>query len=80
MTAGTAEVEFVPPQAVAAEFGEAAAEPAGRTDYMAVLAIRVRSLPAAVRCLSAVPALRVEPHRLIVPAAAAFNITLIFSA
>ena len=80
MTAGTAEVEFVPPQAVAAEFGEAAAEPAGRTDYMAVLAIRVRSLPAAVRCLSAVPALRVEPHRLIVPAAAAFNTTLIFSA
>ena len=79
MTAGTAEVELAPPPMVAAQFGEAAAEPAGRTEYMAALVIRVRSLSATARCLSAVPGLRVDPHRLIVPAAAAFNTTLVFS-
>ena len=79
IAAGTAEVELAPPTMVAAEFGEAAAEPAGRAEYMAALGIRVRSLREAVRMLGAIAGVRVEPQRLVVPAAAAFNTTLVFS-
>jgi len=77
--AGTAQVELAMPDAVAAEFGETAAQPAGRTEYMAALGIRVRSLPEAGQCLRSVPGLRVEPHRLVVPAGAAFNAAIAFS-
>jgi catechol 2,3-dioxygenase-like lactoylglutathione lyase family enzyme len=79
ITAGTAEVELVAPDAVAAEFGEAAAAPAGRTEYMAALGIRVRSLPAAAQQLRSVQGVHVEPHRLVVPAGGAFNTTIVFS-
>src|SRR5262249_33034446 len=44
MTAGAAQVELVAPNMIAAEFGEAAAEPAGRAEYMAALGLKVRSL------------------------------------
>jgi hypothetical protein len=64
---------------VAAEFGEAAEEPAGRTEYMAALVIRVRSLAEAAGWMRAAWGVRVEAHRLVVPAAAAFNTTLMFS-
>jgi Glyoxalase-like domain len=79
MAAGTAQVELVPPNIVAAEFGGAAAEPVGRTEYMAALEIRVRSLPEAAERLRAVPGVRAEPRRLVVPGAAAFNTTLMLS-
>jgi hypothetical protein len=79
IAAGTAEVELAPPTMVAAEFGEAAAEPAGRAEYMAVLGIKVRSLREAARMFGAIAGVRVEPQRLVVPAAAAFNTTLVFS-
>jgi len=79
MTAGTAQVELVPPNMVAAEFGEAAADPAGRDAYMAALEIRVRSLREAGQRLRAVPGVRTEPQRLVVPATAAFNTTIVFS-
>src|SRR5271157_5812099 len=79
MAAGTAQVELATPGAVAAEFGEAAAEPAGRAEYMAALGIRVRSLREAAQRLHAVPGVRVEPQRVLVPAAAAFNTVLVFS-
>jgi len=79
MAAGTARVELVTPDLVAAEFGEAAAEPAGRAEYMAALGIKVASLPEATRRLSTVPDILTEPHRLIVPASAAFNTTIVFS-
>jgi Glyoxalase-like domain len=79
MAAGTAQVELVPPNIVAAEFGGAAAEPVGRAEYMAALEIRVRSLPEAAERLRAVPSVRAEPRRLVVSAAAAFNTTLILS-
>src|SRR5438045_2525219 len=52
--AGNARVELSTPDALTAEFGEAAAEPAGRPEYMAALGIKVRSLPEARRCLRAV--------------------------
>jgi hypothetical protein len=79
MNAGIAQVELSTPDMVAAEFGETAARPAGRTEYMAALGIRVRSLHEAEQCLRSVPALRGEPHRLVVPAGAAFNTAIAFS-
>jgi Glyoxalase-like domain len=79
IAAGTAQVELVPPSAVIEEFGEAAAQPAGRAEYMAALAVRVGSLAAAAQRLRAVPGVRIEPHRVVVPAAAAFNTTLVFA-
>jgi hypothetical protein len=72
-------VELSTPDAVAAEFGEAAAEAAGRTEHMAALGIRVRSLHEAGQYLRSVPGLRVERHRLVVPAGAAFNTVIAFS-
>jgi glyoxalase-like protein len=79
MAAGTAQIELSPPGMVAAEFGEAAAEPAGRAEYMAALGIKVRSLPAAAQQLRSVQGVHVEPHRLVVSASAAFNTTIVFS-
>jgi len=76
---GAAQVELSMPDAVAAEFGAAAAEPAGRTEYMAALGIRVRSLAEIRQCLRSVAGLRVEPHRLVVPAGAAFNVAVVFT-
>jgi hypothetical protein len=79
MAAGTAQVEFAFPNMVAAEFGEAAAEPAGRAEYMAALVIRVRSLHETAQQLSRAPSVKADPRRLVVPAAAAFNTTIVFS-
>jgi Glyoxalase-like domain len=79
MTAGTAAVELALPKALADEFGEAAVEPAGRAEYMAVLGIKVRSLPEAAQQLHQVSGVRAEPRRLVVPAAVAFNTTVVFS-
>ena len=77
--AGAAQVELSTPDVIAAEFGDTAAEAASRTEYMAVLGIRIRSLPEAERCLRSFRGLRVEPQRLVVPADAAFNTTIVFS-
>jgi hypothetical protein len=79
LTAGTAQVELSTPDMIAAEFGETAAQPAGRAEYMAALEIRVRSLHEAKQCLRSAPGLGVESHRLVVPADAAFNTTIVFS-
>jgi hypothetical protein len=79
VAAGTAEVELTQPNTVAAEFGEAAAKPAGRAEYMAALGIRVRSLRDAAQRLSSVPGVRVEPRRVLVPASTAFNTAIVFS-
>jgi hypothetical protein len=79
MDAGTARVELATPHAVAAEFGMAAAQPAGRTEYMAALGIRVSSLSQTAERLRSVAGLRAEPNRLLVPASAAFNVAIAFS-
>jgi hypothetical protein len=79
MAAGTAQVELALPNIVAAEFGEVAAEPAGRAEYMAALEIKVRSLREAAQMLAAVAGVRVEPQGLVVPAASAFNTAIVFS-
>jgi hypothetical protein len=79
MAAGAAQVELALASTVAAEFGEAAAEPAGRAEYMAALEIKVRSLREAAQLLRTISGVRVEAQRLVVPATAAFNTTLVFS-
>jgi catechol 2,3-dioxygenase-like lactoylglutathione lyase family enzyme len=78
MTAGSAQVELTTPAAVAAEFGGAAPEPAGRAEHMAALGIKVMSLASAADPLRTIPGLRVEADRLVVPADAAFNTTIVF--
>lgn len=79
LRSGTAEVELLPADALAAEYGDAAAVAAGRRDYLAGLELKVASLAATAEQLRAVPGVQVEPHRVVVPAAAAFNATLVLS-
>jgi hypothetical protein len=56
----------------------AAPDPAGRTDFMAALVIRVASVPAVAQLLTSVRGLVVEPHRVTVPARSALNTTILF--
>jgi catechol 2,3-dioxygenase-like lactoylglutathione lyase family enzyme len=79
IVAGTARVELAAPEMVAGEFGEAAAEAARRAEYMAALGLKVASLAAAARQLRGVPGVRIEPHRVVVPAAAAFNTAILLT-
>ena len=80
LTAGAASVELASPRAIAAEFGDAAAEPAGRREYLVGLELKVDSLASATELLRGVPGLRIEPGRVVVPAGAAFNTMLAFCA
>jgi len=79
VAAGTARVELAPPAAVAEEFGEAVADPAGRSEYLAAAEFKVMSLSETARLLDATNGLRIEDRRVIVSAAAAFNATLVFT-
>ena len=67
------------PEAVVAEFGAAAADPAGRKEYLAALQVAVGSLAETTRQLGAIPGLQQQSQRVVLPAAAAFNTTLVFS-
>jgi Glyoxalase-like domain len=78
LAAGAAEVVLATPAAVAQEFGAAA--PAGRRDYLAGLQLKVESPEATAERLRAVPGVLIAPGRVVVPAAAAFNTTLVFAA
>jgi hypothetical protein len=60
------------------KLGDAAPDPAGRTDFMAALVIRVASPAAVASLLHGVPGLVVTPHRVTVPAKAAFNTAILF--
>lgn len=80
VAAGTARVELMPPQAVAAEFGAAAPEPSGRGEYLAAVEFAVGSLAATASALNGVTGLVTEQRRVVVPARAAFNTTLAFTA
>ena len=79
VAAGTARIQLTTPQAVAAEFGGAAADPAGRSEYLAAVEFAVTSLAETGQALRGIPGTAVEPHRLIVPARAAFNTTFVFA-
>jgi hypothetical protein len=76
---GMVQIELTPQKMVASEFGAAAPEPAGRPEYMAVLGIKVRSLHKTGQELHRVSGVIAEPGRLVVPAAVAFNTTIVFS-
>lgn len=80
VAAGTARVELMPPQAVAAEFGTAAADPSGRSEYLAALEFAVGSLAATAAALGGIAGIATGPNRVTVPAHAACNTTLAFSA
>ena len=74
-----ADRELAPRNTITAEFDEAAADPAGRAQHMAALEIKVRSLRDAGELVCALSGVRVEARRVIVPAAAVFNTTIVFS-
>lgn len=78
--AGTAQVELLRPGTVAAEFGDAAPDPAGRREYLAGLEFRVGSPPDTAARLRDAPGVRIETRRIVVSATAAANTTLVFSA
>ncbi len=80
VTAGTARVELATPAMVAAEFGDAAPLASGRAEYLAAAELNVASVAATAAYLRHVPGVRIEPTRVVVPASAAFNSTIIFSA
>ena len=79
VAAGSARVELMTPSAVAAKFGAAAAQPAGRAEYLAAAEFKVRSLRDTARRLSPPAGLQVDDRRVVVPAAAAFNTTIVFA-
>jgi hypothetical protein len=81
LSAGKPLVEVAPHAAVAAELGDAAPDPAGRGDHMALVALRVADLAATAALLAsrAIPFSEIR-GRLRVPASAAMNTTLDFQA
>jgi hypothetical protein len=79
MHAGAARVELMAPSAVAAEFGDSAADPAGRAEYIAAVELNVASLSNTAGRLREVEGVCIEPGRIVVPARAAFNATLVFT-
>jgi catechol 2,3-dioxygenase-like lactoylglutathione lyase family enzyme len=80
VAASAARVELLTPTAVAVEFGAAVADPAGRAEFLAAAEFTVRSLPETARLLGAIAGLQVDARRVVVPAAAACNATLVFAA
>ena len=67
------------PAAIAAEFGDAAADPSGRAEYIAAVELKVGSLARTAERLRGIAGVRVEKDRVVVPARAAFNATLVFT-
>ncbi|MGE0257266.1 MAG: VOC family protein [Alphaproteobacteria bacterium] len=78
--AGAARVELTTPAAIAAEFGDAAADPSGRAEYLAAVELKTASLARATARLRGVKGISIDNERIVVPARAAFNATLVFTA
>ncbi|HJS85776.1 MAG TPA: VOC family protein [Acetobacteraceae bacterium] len=81
LPAGLASFAVTTPTALAATFGDAAPDAAGRGTFMAALSLRVRSLAQAATALAAGGvAIHRGDRRIIVPASAAFGVALEFLA
>lgn len=80
LVAGAVQVDLMVPEMLMARYGNAAPDPAGRTDYMAGLSVRTASLSQAARVLQAaqIPGVKIESQRIIVPASKATNVVLEF--
>jgi hypothetical protein len=80
LAVGMARLDILTPEALAAEFGEAAPTGDGRAEFMAALTLRTRSLDATVAALEAggVAGFLREPGRVVVPASSAFGCVLEF--
>jgi hypothetical protein len=79
LAVGLSRVDIVPPAPLRAEFGTAAPNAGGRSEFMAALSLRTRSLEAAAAALQAGGvAARREPERIVVAAGDAFGVTLEF--
>jgi hypothetical protein len=79
IAAGAVRVELATPARLVEEFGAALADPAGRSEYLAAAEFVVTSLSETARLLRSVAGTMIEAHRVVVPAAAAFNTTLVFT-
>lgn len=79
LRAGTAVVELNAVAALGAEFGDAAADAAGRRDFLAGLELKVADLDKAKAVLREVRGVQIDAERVTVPAATAFNTTLVFA-
>ena len=82
LRAGTVRIEIVPHAALAAELGDAVPDGLGRADFLALLGLRVGSLPKTGDVLRAggIARVRSGPKHLLVHPAEAMNVALEFSA
>lgn len=80
LAVGLSVFEVVTLDVLAARFGDARPDAGGRSDMMAALSFRTRSLDQAASALAAggIAGVRREAGRIIVPAAAAFGATVVF--
>ncbi len=80
LTVGVSRFDMVTPDALRAEFGDAAPDGDGRDSFMAALEFRTRSTDAAWQAMQrgAISGVRRDSDRVIVPATAAFGATLAF--
>jgi hypothetical protein len=82
LAVGLSRFDVVAPEVLARQFGDAAPAVDGRDEFMAALTIRTRSLRQAGAALQAggIGGVRQEAGRIVVPASAAFGVTLEFRA
>ncbi|HVC60798.1 MAG TPA: VOC family protein [Acetobacteraceae bacterium] len=80
LLAGLSQFDVITPAALRSSFGDAAPDGQGRTEFMAALTLRTRSLESVAQALRAggIVGARRESDRIVVPAAAAFGTLLEF--
>jgi hypothetical protein len=80
LAVGLSRFDVITPDALTSEFGEAAADGRGRTQFMAALSLRTRSLRSVESAVAAgcVNGVRQFAGRIVVPASSAFGATLEF--
>ncbi len=80
LAVGLSRFDVITPAELAGEYGDAAPGGDGRDEYMAALTIRTRSLEAAAAALQSggIAGVRRDADRIVVPASAAFGVTLEF--